>query len=64
MSIQVSLDNPSNYVSYYFEVNYNIPDNTTSYEYPPDVSRYLDLDRKYIYETLEMKLKSWVVSDL
>ncbi|KAK4881539.1 hypothetical protein RN001_004858 [Aquatica leii] len=61
LAIAVPLELPSTnvYLSYNFEANYNLPENQSTYDYPPIVSdRSLGINRKNVYNALEFKLNS------
>ncbi|KAF2888019.1 hypothetical protein ILUMI_18154 [Ignelater luminosus] len=61
LAIAVPLELPKTnvFVSYNFEANYNLPQNESTYEYPPIVSdRSLEISRKRAYDALEYKINS------
>lgn len=61
LAIAIPLELPHNnvFLSYNFEANYNLPQNDTTYDYPPIISdRSLGISRKNAYAALEFKLKS------
>ncbi|KAF5286309.1 hypothetical protein FQA39_LY04207 [Lamprigera yunnana] len=59
ISVPLELPRTNVYFSYYFEANYNLPENQSTYEYPPIVSdRSLGINRKNVYKTLEFKINS------
>lgn len=60
VAIAVPLEAPLTnvFVSYNFEANYNLPENSTEYEIVPIVERSLQITRKYIYDAIEFKFHS------
>ncbi|XP_031338527.1 uncharacterized protein LOC116167390 [Photinus pyralis] len=59
IAIPLELPKTNVYLSYNFEANYNIPENETTYDYPPIISdRSLGINRKNVYDALEFKINS------
>ncbi|KAF5307283.1 hypothetical protein FQR65_LT06999 [Abscondita terminalis] len=59
IAIPLELPKTNVYLSYNFEANYNLPENQSTYDYPPIVSdRSIGISRKNVYSALEFKLNS------
>lgn len=54
----LEIPEPEVFVSYNFEANYELPENETTFEYPPIVSGALEIARKEAYRALEFKMDS------
>lgn len=54
----LEIPEPEVFVSYNFEANYDLPENQSSFDYPPDISRAMNIDRKRVYNALEFKMDS------
>ncbi|CAH1110973.1 unnamed protein product [Psylliodes chrysocephalus] len=47
------------YLGWFFEAIHSLPSNQTEYAYPPEYQRKIEiLDRKYVYDVVESKIKS------
>ncbi|KAK9758632.1 DM4/DM12 family [Popillia japonica] len=58
VAMPLEIPEPEVFVSYNFEANYNLPENQTTFQYPPVVSRAMDIARKEIYDAIEFKMDS------
>ncbi|XP_017776028.1 PREDICTED: uncharacterized protein LOC108562263 [Nicrophorus vespilloides] len=61
LALALPLEEPykNSFVAYNIEANFNLPDNATAVEYPPLLEREAKfLNRKFVYNLIETKMKS------
>ncbi|GJQ67490.1 hypothetical protein Trydic_g5133 [Trypoxylus dichotomus] len=58
IAMPLEIPEPEVFVSYNFEANYLLPENQTTFQYPPIVSNAMEVARRQVYDALEFKLNS------